>query len=215
MYMAKAKTTNVQDCWEDALTTILPSVCKITTHNGTGTGFILSVNGPEDSQIYGLATAYHVISTAYELDMPIRITHYSSNNFVVLKADPNSRIIYPIPNVDLAFILFNKSSIGIDINPAKMMDPGSVTASGKEIGWAGFPSVAPALACFFHGYISSSYQYRNLLKDFLMKIFLILKYFYLEFLVLLAFWVLRDYFYLIVMVFIRTCLQFWNFHQDY
>jgi len=160
--MAKAKTTNVQDCWEDALTTILPSVCKITTHNGTGTGFILSVNGPEDSQIYGLATAYHVISTAYELDMPIRITHYSSNNFVVLKADPNSRIIYPIPNVDLAFILFNKSSIGIDINPAKMMDPGSVTASGKEIGWAGFPSVAPALACFFHGYISSSYQYGNL-----------------------------------------------------
>lgn len=165
MPVSKTKSPHVSDHWENAMKAVLPSVCKITTNNGTGTGFVLTVNGHEANQVYGLATAYHVISTAFELDMPIRITHYSSNNSVVLKADPNSRIIIPIPNVDLAFILFNKSSIAIDIAPVELMEQGSETISGKEIGWVGFPSVAPNQACFFHGYISAPYQFGSVVGN--------------------------------------------------
>jgi hypothetical protein len=144
--------------WEAAAGTISSAIFKINTHSGSGTGFILTLNGPKENQVYGLVTAYHVIGAAHELEMPIRITHQQTGNSAVLKPDPLSRAIIAIPDKDLAFILFSKSLLNVDITPPQIVGQGVTKNAGLEIGWCGFPSVATNELCFFHGFISTPFH---------------------------------------------------------
>jgi hypothetical protein len=141
--------------WEDAASIIAPIIFKITTHAGTGTGFLLKITGPRENKIYGIATAYHVISAAEELGMPIKLTHYLTNSSVILQADPSIRSIIIYPEVDLAFILFPKSLLNVDITAPNIVEQGVTKNAGLEIGWYGFPNVAINQLSFFHGFISS------------------------------------------------------------
>ena len=65
--------------------------------------------------------------------------------------------IIAIPNQDLAFIIFSKSLLNIDITPPQIVEPGVTKSTGLEIGWCGFPGIVPTELCFFHGFISDPY----------------------------------------------------------
>jgi hypothetical protein len=147
----------MENNWEDAVANISPSIFQITTHGGTGTGFILTQNGRGDNQVYGLATAYHVIGPAYELQLPIKITHKQTGTSIILKHDASTMAIIPIPDKDLAFIIFSKSLLNVDITPPQIVEPGITKNAGLEIGWCGFPGIVPTELCFFHGFISNPY----------------------------------------------------------
>lgn len=139
--------------WHEALDSIKPYIFKIATPSGTGTGFQISYS--PSKELCGIATAYHVIAHAFEWEEPIRVTLHGTNQYLVLKPDPDSRIIIPYPEKDLAFILFNKQGLNLNTQPPTLVPPQSSLKAGVEIGWCGFPSVAPNELCFFAGYTSS------------------------------------------------------------
>lgn len=143
--------------WESTFSKIAPTIFRINTHNGSGTGFILSLNGRSGQQIYGLATAYHVVASSHELEIPIRITHQQTKKSIVLKPDINNRVIIPYPDKDLAFIIFGQAALGENITPPRLVTAGTTKKAGVEVAWCGFPSIAPAELCFSHGFISSPF----------------------------------------------------------
>jgi len=138
--------------WFEALDNIKPYIFKIATPNGTGTGFQISYSPIQ--QLCGIATAYHVIAHAFEWEEPIKVTLHETNQYLVLKPTPDSRIIIPYPEKDLAFILFDKQGLNLNTNTPNLVPPQSSLKPGVEIGWCGFPSVAPNELCFFAGYTS-------------------------------------------------------------
>lgn len=135
--------------WFEALQSITPYIFKILTPSGGGTGFQMSCTS---KGLCGIATAYHVIEHAYEWDEPIKITHYNSNKS--LKLQPADRAIIPLTSQDLAFILFNKRDIQIEEKIPDIIPPQKILKQGVELGWCGFPSIAPNDLCFFVGYVS-------------------------------------------------------------
>ena len=145
--------------WESAVENISSEIFKIDTHSGSGTGFVLTLNGPSANKFYGLATAYHVIGSANELELPIKLTHVQTNTSVVLKADPTTRVIIPIPDKDLAFIMFSASHFPTVIPLPQIVEQGVTKNAGLDIGWCGFPSMALSELCFFHGFISKPYKH--------------------------------------------------------
>lgn len=136
--------------WYTALDSISPFVYKILTPNGHGTGFQISYN--EKKSICGIATAYHVVEHAFEWEEPIKILHYNSKKSIVLKA--TQRVIIPYSNQDLAFILFSQGDIPIASNLPDLVPEKTRLKQGVELGWCGFPAVAPNELCFFSGYVS-------------------------------------------------------------
>ena len=137
--------------WFTKLKSITPYIFKIATPGGSGTGFQLFFN---NRGICGIATAYHVIDHAYEWEEAIRVTHHESQKSKVLKVE--SRVIWAYPDKDLAFIIFGKEALPIAETPPKLIDPKTTLKQGVEIGWLGFPSVAPPNElCFFAGYTSA------------------------------------------------------------
>ncbi len=138
--------------WHQALNELKPFVFKIATPDGYGTGFQMLYR--EDRALCGIATAYHVINHAEEWEEAIKLTHLTSGKSIVLKeAD---RVIFTYPKQDLAFVLFPKNLLPLEQREPKLIDPQKVLKQGVEIGWCGFPHIAPDdTLCFFEGYISA------------------------------------------------------------
>lgn len=66
-----------------------------------------------------------------------------------------ARMIEVYPEKDLAFILFHKNNLPIKPEP-KLIHSGHRLKTGAEMGWCGFPSVAPSRQnCFFSGHVSA------------------------------------------------------------
>ena len=137
--------------WNQALEELKPFIFKIATPDGYGTGF--QVLYPQNRQLCGIATAYHVVDHAEEWEESIKITHYSSGKSVVLKE--SDRVIFTYPAYDLAFILFNKSLLPLEQREPLLIGPQKILKQGVEIGWCGFPAIAPPNElCFFAGHTS-------------------------------------------------------------
>lgn len=137
--------------WHQALEDVNPYIFKILTPTGSGTGFQISCS---KHGLCGIATAYHVIEQEYYWKQPIKLVHYSSKKEVFLN-DEDSRAIFVYPDNDLAFILFNKQDLPIMSDSLDLVPPAILIKQGVEIGWCGFPSVAPDELCFFAGHISA------------------------------------------------------------
>lgn len=139
--------------WHKAINQLRPFLFKISTPNGAGTGF--QIHYVRNKQIYVISTAYHVIKHAFEWEEPIRLTHFQSKENILLKV--GNREIIPYPDKDLAFILFNNSNSKMNLRQENLdsISPGKHLIQGVDIGWAGFPSVAPDELCFFSGFISA------------------------------------------------------------
>ncbi len=138
--------------WHEATDYVLKYIVRITTPSGHGTGFYLSkTTNPDDCLI---ATAAHVIQHAHEWDEPIRIEHQASGKSVVLKF--RERFIFIEGSCDVAGIIFRKSDIPFPETAMQFAPAGKSLKTGAEVGWLGFPALAPDGAmCFFSGRISS------------------------------------------------------------
>lgn len=146
----RKKTINTMD-WKSEILKIKPFMFKISTPSGHGTGFLIFKN---DQNICGVATAFHVISHAVEWNEPIKLMQFSTGIEKFLPYDPSARVIKFDAQKDLALIMFTNDDFNLDEALPELVDVGTIVDQGTEIGWNGFPVLAPNDLCFFSGYIS-------------------------------------------------------------
>ncbi|MGA1980767.1 MAG: serine protease [Sedimentisphaerales bacterium] len=135
--------------WALALDKLRCYIFKILTPNGSGTGFLISLSG----NVCGVATALHVIEHASEWEEPIKLQYHKTNKQILLKNQ--DRVIYPYPDSDLAFILFSQGEFDLPAKMLKMKPSGRYVREGIQLGWCGFPCIAPSNLCFFTGHVSA------------------------------------------------------------
>jgi hypothetical protein len=136
--------------WHHAIAKFRPFVVKISTPQGSGTGFLVSHSAAEP--ICGIATAAHVVSHAQYWEEPIRIDHLDSQKSVLLRY--NDRAILLDEPRDTAAVIFRKGDIPLPDSPPVLSPEGKMLRVGIEVGWLGYPAVSPQNLCFFSGRIS-------------------------------------------------------------
>jgi hypothetical protein len=141
--------------WDSVVNKVRPYIVAIDTPTGRGTGF-LCLNS---EAWWGIATAAHVIADAEQWQQPIRIRQDSTNKQAFLKED--SRVIFPQWNTDSAVILLQKSNLEFPETPITLLPRDRSLNVGVEVGWLGYPAVAPYELCFFAGIISARRENRN------------------------------------------------------
>jgi hypothetical protein len=135
--------------WDAVVEIIRPHVVKIDTPRGSGTGFLCAYS--KNREICGIATAAHVVAQSDLWEEPIRIHHYSSKTSKLYRF--SDRIIQLNNELDTAVIL-TKGDNPLPNTTLKFIGDRRNLNIGVEIGWVGFPSVAPNDLCFFTGKIS-------------------------------------------------------------
>lgn len=137
--------------WHNAYEKIKPYVVKIETPSGFGTGFLFAFNTTKT--IVAIATALHVIDDAEDWRQPFRITQYASGKQVFLEyAD---RVVMLDYKRDTAAIAFDADLLECPESTLPLLPDNKVKKVGVQIGWVGFPALAPANLCFFQGGISA------------------------------------------------------------
>ena len=137
--------------WNIAIETMEPHIVRIMTSRSSGTGFLVSASA--DGLMCAIATAAHVISDAHYWEQPIRITHQQSGKTVLLRS--TDRAIFLEESSDTAAVIFSKSELPLPSQPLQLAPEGKFLKFGNEIGWLGFPAVAPLELCFFSGRVSA------------------------------------------------------------
>lgn len=138
--------------WLKGVEEVRNHIFRISTPGGSGTGFLLCF--PGDGKYCGIATAGHVISEAVQWEHPIRITHHTTKTSYLFHRDEQSGIAI-LEDQDLAFIVVDRSPYDLPEEPLPLPASGKELKQGVQIGWCGFPSVAPpGELCFFTGYVS-------------------------------------------------------------
>ncbi len=137
--------------WNEALDQIRPHVFKISTPRGFGTGFLLTYAG--GGTMCGLATAAHVVEQAFRWEEPVRILHPSTNQSILLR--PPERGIFMDASADTAALVFSKGELDLPEQTLPLTPEGMLVKIGHEIGWVGFPAIAPDHLCFFSGRASA------------------------------------------------------------
>lgn len=137
--------------WYVAFQRIEPYVVKITTPTASGTGFLAAVS--KNKQLLGIATAAHVIDYPHFWEQPIRIEHFQSGKSVFLNhAD---RFIETNAMNDTGSIVLRRGELPIPDSTLPVIPEDKVLKVGVDVGWVGFPVIAPNNLCFFSGSISS------------------------------------------------------------
>jgi hypothetical protein len=144
--------------WFELIDTLTPSIVKIETPGGYGTGFLCARN--EDKSIAIIATALHVIEEADKWQQPIRIHNVNANRTIVLQeAD---RVIWPEKSTDSAAILIfstdKMNTLQLPEEPIPFIAAGKHLKVGIEVAWLGYPGIGPETLCFFSGKISAWQQ---------------------------------------------------------
>ncbi|HEV3437308.1 MAG TPA: hypothetical protein VG122_08115 [Gemmata sp.] len=142
--------------WQNAVETISPYVVKISTPEGSGTGFLIW-RSSRRPKLVGIATAAHVVDHAEEWGTPIRIHHPGSDKSQRLSE--NQRTIFLRKKSDTALIVFmlpedDDETIPFPAEDLKLWPKHHYLAIGNELGWVGFPAVSPDNLCFFSGSVS-------------------------------------------------------------
>lgn len=136
--------------WHQAFAAAEQYIVKIITPQGSGTGFLIASTDKQELQ--GIATAAHVIDFAHYWEQPIRIQHVSSGKVIFVKND--DRFIDIVSNRDAATIVI-KGELPFPKTTLPLIPEGKRLKVGVEIGWMGFPAMAPENLCFFSGRVSS------------------------------------------------------------
>jgi hypothetical protein len=148
--------------WNETADRVSPYIVKIETPMGHGTGFVCFYN--EKKSVVGIATALHVVSYAHEWRQPIKLEHYPSATKMFL-SDPTQRAILTDPGTDSAVIIIAPGTLGLPDDSLPLLPVSTVLAVASEVGWLGFPALAPDTLCFFQGSISARYQDHSYLID--------------------------------------------------
>ena len=137
--------------WAIPVRNLKDYVVRIETPNGHGTGFVVPTPAGDTTRC--VVTAWHVINHASEWNEPIKINHLSSKKCVFLR--PDQRRINPAPGRDQALIHFSASELPFPEVNLSFSETDTHYVEGVEVGWLGYPAVAPATQCFFCGHISA------------------------------------------------------------
>ncbi len=143
--------------WDQIVNKFSPYIVKIETQTGHGTGFLSLYN--ETKTWCGVATALHVVDHADKWKQPIKIIHQDSNESIFLEDD--KRIIYTDYKTDSAVVLFFKDNLPFPEDLISLLPSQTPLGIGVEVGWLGFPAVAPFDLCFFSGNISARQEFRK------------------------------------------------------
>jgi hypothetical protein len=143
--------------WNAIVERVTPSLVKIETPAGHGTGFLCFYNEAHD--ICAIATAHHVIDHAERWLEPIRITQYQTNSTAFLKE--GQRVLWNDQNKDSAIILANIGDLRLPEDAIPLLPVGNRLPIGVEVGWLGYPAIAAHTLCFFSGNISALWEWRN------------------------------------------------------
>ena len=137
--------------WHEAIDLLRPYVVRVSTPQGSGTGWL--VTRSETVDLCGIATAAHVIDHAHAWDEPIRLLHVASGKSVVLR--PPDRAIHLEGESDSAAIIFPPGDLPLPSAVPALVPQDKFIKPGVEIGWLGFPALPQADLCFFSGRISA------------------------------------------------------------
>jgi hypothetical protein len=137
--------------WNESIATVEPHIVRIMTPRGSGTGFLVSTSA--DGETCAIATAAHVVADAHYWEQPIRITHQQSGKTILLRSI--QRAIFLEEANDTAALIFSKGELPFPAQPIELAPEGRSLKYGNEIGWLGFPAVAPGELCFFSGRVST------------------------------------------------------------
>jgi hypothetical protein len=144
--------------WNAIVAKVMPSIVKIETPSGHGTGFLCFYN--EGRNFCGIATAHHVIAHAERWQEPIRISNYQTKTSRLLK-EPD-RVIWSGEEKDSAVILFSVSDeLQLPEEPIALFPTDTRLPIGVEVGWLGYPAIAEYTLCFFSGNVSAVWEFRN------------------------------------------------------
>ena len=147
--------------WYAAIEQVSSHVVRILTPQGAGTGFLVDL--PNKKKLCGIATASHVVSHAHLWESPIRIIHHSSGKDTLLHF--NERAIILNEANDTAMVVFDPGDIPFPTEALSLTPEKKYVKPGVEIGWLGFPSVAPDNLCFFSGRVSLWQKGKGYLVD--------------------------------------------------
>jgi len=143
--------------WNEVVERVAPSIVKIETPQGHGTGFLCFYN--ESKNLCGIATAHHVVEHADDWQEPIRIMQLATNTTEFLKeAD---RVIWMEPSKDSAVILMSVGKLKFPEHPIPLLPIERRLPIGVEVAWLGYPAIAQYTLCFFSGNISAWQDFRN------------------------------------------------------
>lgn len=137
--------------WYEAIELVTPYVVRILTPSGSGTGWLMSRS--DTTGLCGVATATHVIEHAHDWDEPIRIMHPASGGSVLLK--PDERAVQLELSHDSAAIILTQGDLDLPEEPLSLITKDEHYKPGVELGWLGFPAMAPSEMCFFSGRVSA------------------------------------------------------------
>lgn len=139
--------------WHSHIRTILPHVMRITTPQGSGTGFLVRRQGSS----LGIATAGHVLRDAVAWKQQITIHHPNFESPVALFDHARTVILHP--SLDSAYIQCELPELQGDTFPEEPIEVVPIERNvrpGVEVGWLGFPYlVSSETPCFFAGHVSA------------------------------------------------------------
>jgi hypothetical protein len=136
--------------WSKCYNNILPYVFAIETPQGSGSGFFLAYN--ETKVIAAFATAAHVIEQAHSWKLPIKLRQETTGKEVFLTDE--MRLIEFDKKRDSAAIFIQSGHFDLPQEMLSMIENDRYRATGEEVGWVGYPSIASPQLCFFTGRIS-------------------------------------------------------------
>jgi hypothetical protein len=142
--------------WHETIAQLEPYVFRITTPDGSGTGFLVSLS--TKTPLIAVATAAHVIDHAHYWDEPIRLYHPASDKSMLLR--PDGRAIRVNPASDTASIVFERGDLTLRDEALPLLAKDKHLKAGVEIGWLGYPAIPRSGLCFFSGRIST-YLYED------------------------------------------------------
>ena len=134
-----------------AIEEITPHVFSISTQEGSGTGWLVSLS--KVSTLCAVATAAHVVNHAHEWNLPIRLGHAKTGKNILLKSE--SRAIILGEGLDTAAIVFKYGDLDLPTQTLTLIEQGHHMKQGVEIGWLGFPAITRSGLCFFSGRVSN------------------------------------------------------------
>jgi len=143
--------------WNAVIARVMPSIVKIETPFGHGTGFLCFFN--EDRSFCGIATAHHVIAHTEKWQEPIRLTNFDTGLNTLLKE--TDRVILSDAAKDSAVILLSVRDLQLPQEPIALFPTDTRLPIGVEVGWLGYPAIAEYTLCFFSGNVSAVWDFRN------------------------------------------------------
>lgn len=116
--------------WAKAVEILKAYSFKIDTPSCSGTGFLIKCGNVNN--IFGIATAYHVIKHAHEWEQPIKIIHAASNKQIVIRHQ--EPFIFHKPFQDVAIIMFPNKELELPNENLSLIPEDKSIKAGIPIG---------------------------------------------------------------------------------